>query len=86
MIRLRVTVPALATAGVLALGAGNAWAFSNGHANPDAPGQATAKVNCSNAFDHQEANGVSAGGGPKAGEPGPLNCDHFFGAPGKPPK
>ena len=22
--------------------------------------------------------GVTAGGGPKAGEPGPLNCDHFF--------
>jgi hypothetical protein len=26
----------------------------------------------------QSANGVSAGGGPKAGVPAPTNCDHFY--------
>ena len=37
---------------------------------------------CGNALDRQIEKGVSAGGGPKAGEPGPLNCDHFFQATG----
>ena len=26
----------------------------------------------------QTADSVSAGGGPKAGVPGPTNCDHFY--------
>ena len=34
--------------------------------------------NCIAAFERQAAGGITAGGGPKAGEPGPLNCDHFF--------
>ena len=35
-------------------------------------------------IDKQIAKGTTAGGGPKAGELGPTNCDKFFGAPGKP--
>ncbi len=34
--------------------------------------------NCIAAFERQAARGITAGGGPKAGEPGPLNCDHYF--------
>lgn len=34
--------------------------------------------NCIAAFERQAERGTMAGGGPKAGEPGPLNCDHFF--------
>lgn len=34
--------------------------------------------NCIAAFERQAERGITAGGGPKAGEPGPLNCDHFF--------
>lgn len=33
---------------------------------------------CIAAFENQFDRGIAAGGGPKAGEPGPLNCDHFF--------
>ena len=43
--------------------------------NPDNNPQLEA---CERALDRQIDKGVSAGGGPKAGEPGPLNCDHFF--------
>ena len=34
--------------------------------------------NCTAAFERQAERGTTAGGGPKAGEPGPLNCDHYF--------
>ena len=43
--------------------------------NPDGTAQLEA---CLRALERQIEKGVSAGGGPKAGEPGPLNCDHFF--------
>lgn len=33
---------------------------------------------CIAAFERQFERGITAGGGPKAGEPGPLNCDHYF--------
>jgi hypothetical protein len=33
---------------------------------------------CEASIDKQSANGVSAGGGPKAGVPAPTNCDHFY--------
>ncbi len=33
---------------------------------------------CLTNIDKQSANGVSAGGGPKAGVPAPTNCDHFY--------
>ena len=44
--------------------------------NPDEEGPAIG--NCVAAFLNQADRGVTARGGPKAGEPGPLNCDHFF--------
>jgi hypothetical protein len=51
---------------------------SNGNAG-NAPGQQMAQENCTNAIAKQEAKGVEAGGGPKAGTgEAPLNCDHFF--------
>jgi hypothetical protein len=43
--------------------------------NPDGTAQLDA---CGAAFDRQADKGITAGGGPKAGELGPLNCDHFF--------
>jgi hypothetical protein len=82
-----MVVVSLVTCAALGVGAVSAGAFSNPGSNgnaANAPGQATAQDNCGAAFGRQDANGISAGGGPKAGEPGPLNCDHFFGAPGKP--
>jgi hypothetical protein len=33
---------------------------------------------CEKNIAKQTANGVSAGGGPKAGIPAPTNCDHFY--------
>ena len=44
--------------------------------NPDEEGPAIG--NCVAAFLNQADREVTARGGPKAGEPGPLNCDHFF--------
>jgi hypothetical protein len=35
-------------------------------------------LSCFAAIDRQIEMGVAAGGGPKAGEPGPINCDHFY--------
>lgn len=43
--------------------------------NPDGTAQLDA---CGAALDRQLENGTMPGGGPKAGEVGPLNCDHFF--------
>ena len=40
--------------------------------------QEPARSACIDAFGRQLEMGTTAGGGPKAGEPGPLNCDHFF--------
>jgi hypothetical protein len=51
---------------------------SGGGKSADAPGQETAMDKCGDAFDRQSDAGLMAGGGPKAGELGPLNCDHFF--------
>jgi len=65
-------VVALATSVALALPAG-ALAFGP---NPKEDGPAIG--NCIAAFGRQADRGITAGGGPKAGEPGPLNCDHFF--------
>jgi len=44
--------------------------------NPNEDGPSVS--GCIAAFGRQFDRGVTAGGGPKAGEPGPLNCDHFF--------
>ena len=38
----------------------------------------TGAEQCSAAVDRQLDAGIQAGGGPKAGIDGPLNCDHFF--------
>jgi hypothetical protein len=68
----RGLVAAVVTTAALIAPAG-AFAFGPGAQDGD-----KAIDNCVAAFLRQQENGVSAGGGPKAGEPGPLNCDHFF--------
>lgn len=60
--------------GVAALMALPATAAAYGGPNP--PSQAVTA--CVSAIDSQTASGVTAGGGPKAGIPAPLNCDHFY--------
>jgi hypothetical protein len=72
----RRLVTAFAVAAALML-PGGALAF--GPAPPPGNPDGTAQLDaCGNALDRQLAKDVTAGGGPKAGEPGPLNCDHFF--------
>jgi hypothetical protein len=68
----RRLVAAVVTAAALGVPA-SALAFG-----PNAEDGDKAIDNCVAAFLRQRAGGVTAGGGPKAGEPGPLNCDHFF--------
>jgi hypothetical protein len=70
--RRRGFVAALIMAAALIAPAG-AFAFGPGAQDGD-----KAIDNCVAAFQGQLERGTSAGGGPKAGEPGPLNCDHFF--------
>ena len=84
MSRVRVAVPLLAAAGVLSVGGGSAWGFSNGHADPAVPGQVQAMAICQAQFERQFSEGISPNGGPKAGF-APLNCNHFFGQGGQPP-
>ena len=60
--------------GAAALMAWPATAVAFGGPNPPA----NAKEACGDAIDAQTANGVVAGGGPKAGSPAPLNCDHYY--------
>ena len=74
-------VAALAAAGI-AVSAGASSATAYNPANPNTPQVAIDK--CGANIDKQIARGTTAGGGPKAGELGPTNCDKFFGAPGKP--
>ena len=38
----------------------------------------TGLEHCNAAVERQVTAGLQAGGGPKAGFDGPLNCDHFF--------
>jgi hypothetical protein len=66
-------------AAVLALGsAPTAAAYGGPNPNPKAV------ENCDDTIMRQTEQGVSAGGGPKAGIPAPTNCDHFFhSAPGQ---
>jgi hypothetical protein len=68
----RGLIAAFATTAALAIPAG-ALAFG-----PVVDEDSPSVANCVAAFERQAAGGVTAGGGPKAGEPGPLNCDHFF--------
>jgi hypothetical protein len=69
-----VSVCTVAFAGVSASGA-LAYGPAPPKGNPDGTAQLEA---CERALERQIEKGVTAGGGPKAGEPGPLNCDHFF--------
>jgi hypothetical protein len=76
MLRIRVTLSAIVICLVMAA---PAFASSNGGGqSKTAPGQTNAKANCHDAFVNQDSSGVEAGGGPKAGETGPLNCDHYW--------
>jgi hypothetical protein len=82
MARRRRFSSVLATAAVVMVtGASSAWADQ-----PPAgefPTQQS-EENCGSTVDRQTERDVSAGGGPKDDVPAPTNCDHFFGAPGKP--
>ena len=71
---LAVAVSAAALVGVPANGA-LAYGPAPPPGNPDNNPQLGA---CGRAVDRQIAKGTTAGGGPKAGEPGPINCDHFY--------
>jgi hypothetical protein len=67
---------------IVSLGIGAAIALPATAAayGPSANPQAVAA--CQNNISKQSANGVTAGGGPKAGILAPTNCDHFFQASG----
>jgi hypothetical protein len=69
--RRRLVVAGVAAAALIA--PASALAFGPGHEEGD-----KAFDKCGAAFGRQLERGTTAGGGPKAGEPGPLNCDHFF--------
>ena len=71
---LAVALCTVAFAGVSSSGA-LAFGPAPPPGNPDGTAQLEA---CDNALSRQIDKGITAGGGPKAGEPGPLNCDHFF--------
>ena len=75
---LLATVAFALAAPATALGFAYDGGASGGGNSATAPGQETAGDNCGAAFGRQADRGITAGGGPKAGEPGPLNCDHFF--------
>jgi hypothetical protein len=63
-----------AIAAILAALVFSVSAFAYGGPNPNS----NAKANCEAAFKNQDTAGVEATGGPKAGETGPLNCDHYW--------
>lgn len=53
-----------------------AWPAAAVAYGPNPP--ASAEAACDNAVTKQSVKGVMAGGGPKAGSPAPLNCDHYY--------
>ena len=63
---------ALMVIGVVLIAAPSASPFGGPQPNQNA------MDNCRDNVAKQIANGVSAGGGPKEGLPGPTNCDHLF--------
>jgi hypothetical protein len=72
----------LATAAVVMVtGSSSAWADQPPAGEFPTP---ESEENCGSTVDRQTEGDVSAGGGPKEDVPAPTNCDHFFGAPGKP--
>ena len=73
MRRLMVLAALLAVIGGTAA---SAWAYG-----PAAQVGDPARTNCNEAVDRQVGAGVQAGGGPKAVDVGPANCDHFWQRP-----
>ena len=58
------------------------FAYGLGEGAKTAPGQVKANDTCSANFDRHEANVAWPKNGPKAGEPGQENCDHYWQATG----
>lgn len=88
MSRNKTYLAALVAVFVLALGNSSAWAAApgDGYWNPpgnaeDAPGQATARANCSGVISRQANNpntGAENGKGIKEGSALVTNCDHYW--------
>ena len=78
MRRVILLICSCAVAAVLAPAAsGYAFSDANGKAF-EAPGLEQAVAQCGKVIDLQTMREIVAGGGPKAGIPAPVNCDHFF--------
>ena len=76
----RLLAVAACTVGFAGVSTSGALAF--GPAPPPGNPNGTAQLEaCERAVTKQIEAGITAGGGPKAGEPGPANCDHFYQAP-----
>jgi hypothetical protein len=74
--------PAVAVCAAALMGVSAGGALAYGPAPPPGHPENNPQLEaCGRAVDRQIAMGITAGGGPKAGEPGPLNCDHFYQAP-----
>jgi hypothetical protein len=74
--RVRLLVAAVVAAAALLVPAG---ALAFGPAPPPGnPDNAAALEACGAAVDRQLERGTTAGGGPKGGEAGPANCDHYW--------
>jgi hypothetical protein len=58
--------------------AGLGVAFVLATALPATAAENPSAQKCENTIARQTENGVSAGGGPKAGIPAPTNCDHYY--------
>ena len=67
---------------VLAIGVGAIVALPATAAGYGPSENSHAVAACEANIDKQTTDGVSAGGGPKAGVPAPTNCDHFYQATG----
>lgn len=85
MARGRLLLGGSLTVAALAISGPNAAAETNGGGrSATAPGQANAHENCVRSYQRQARRGINPGGGPKQSESAPLNCDHYWPAPGRP--
>ena len=82
VVLMRRILLVLAVAAIMVL---SSVSYAFAYANPgnqgngsSAPGQSSARANCSANIGKQDENGVSAGGGHKEGIPAPTNCDKNF--------
>jgi hypothetical protein len=57
--------------------------FATGTAWADGRGPAKSAFQCSLTIQQQEIAGITAGGGPKEGQPAPTNCDGNYPPPGQ---